>query len=65
LDVSSSQIPFVPSIGGQSSKLSQTFSNGIHFPVDAHLKYSEGHVTFTQSNGSSAPSSKIALVFFK
>jgi hypothetical protein len=37
-DVSSSLIPFVRSIAGQSSKLSQTFSNEIHFPVDGHLK---------------------------
>jgi hypothetical protein len=55
-DVSSAAIPFTLE---QSSTLSQTFSNGIHFPDDVHLKYSSGHVTLTQSNGSSAPSSKI------
>ena len=39
-DVSSSRTTFVWSIAGQSSKLSQTFSNEIHLPVDGHLKYS-------------------------
>ena len=47
-----------PSAIEQSLKLSQTLSNRMHRPVDEHLKYPTGHVTFKQSNGSSAPSSK-------
>jgi hypothetical protein len=39
-DVSSAVIPLILSMIGQSSKLSQTFSYGIHFPDNGHLKYS-------------------------
>ena len=61
-DVSSAVIPLTRSILGQSSTLSQTFSNGIHFPEEGHLKYSFGHVTLIQSNGASAPSSEISQI---
>ena len=57
--VSSAAVPFTRSLDGQSSTLSQTFSHGIHFPGREHWKYPFGQVILMQSDGSSAPSSRM------